>query len=797
MKTTKRFLSLIAALAVLAGTVGPQALASTTLLPGVSEEMTDSAFWTRNNPDADKVLAGMEELRTLNRSIVDTAACMMTDMRAEAEALDAAALRRELWRSAYSDAAGEMGAPYFDAEGRELRGSDLLALLDAIGEAGEGDALHYGVCVRRSDLRALPGEVFATDEPGDLNYNYYQLYGVHVNEPLLVKAVSKDGTYYYCDTECCSGWLPVSAVAVCKDRDEWLHAWDIPSEEAVVVTDGKVFLETTNVNAVTSGVMLTMGTVLRRIAAEEYDPLVTGRAAVYNYPVWLPIRQDDGSYAQAMALISQNENVSEGYLPLTTNNILRVAFSMLGDTYGWGSMLNSADCSAYVRDIYRCFGLVLPRNTTWQSAMPVYKVDVSDMDAEEKTAVLDRLPAGAVLYFSGHEMMYLGSVGGQYYVISAVSTVKNYESENRLRLRSVSINSLDIRRMNGKTWLESLNMMLVPYRVPEAGLAGWTEDSEALASLMKFVSDSADEESEGYIPPEDRIAVFDFDGTLYGERFPTCFNDMFNIWRALHDESFEAPEELKEYAAQLEAHLLWGDGLNSPHTPADLYSEELYGGLTQEEYMDLVRRFKDLPVHGFEGMTYGEGFFRPMLSVVEYLHENGYSIYICTGSMRDAVRAMTEGTLNRYIPADHVIGTNLLYKASGQGDELAADYTMRPEEKLVIVGGHDAITIQTGKAIAIQREIGRHPVLVFGNTESDFAMADFALQNSRCPAQAYMLLCDDTERDYGDDETAASFAGLCREAGYHTISMRDEFTTIYGENVRMTQAEEIELPAAA
>ena len=778
---------MLLAAAVLVCVIAPEALASVQLLPEVSEEMTSPAFWTQGLEDADLALLTIDEIQEINQRIIETPACRMPDMRAEPEPFDPESLRRAVWASAFDDAAGEMRSHYYDSEGHELSGTELLGLMERIGEVDEADVLRYGICVRRADLRSLPGDAFATDEQGDLNFNYYQIYGVRVNEPLLVKAVSKDGAYYYCDTECCSGWLPADCVAICADRDEWLNAWDIPNEEAIVVTDGKVWLETTNVNADTSEVMLTMGTVLRRIAPEEYDPLVTGRAAIHNYPVWLPVRQDDGRYTRVMALISQNENVSEGYLPLTTDNILRVAFTMLGDTYGWGSMLNSADCSAYVRDIYRCFGLVLARNTTWQSAMPVYKVDVSAMDPGEKKAVLDTLPAGTVLYFSGHEMMYLGESDGQYYVISAVSTVKDYESDNRLRLRSVTINSLDIKRMNGKTWLESLNLMLVPFLPPETGLKGWVQDSETLSALMQYVSDSTNEESEGYIPPEDRIAVFDFDGTLYGERFPTYFNDWLFINRALYDESCDAPEELRDFAEQWEDKVLSGTELPDFDEKERLYGPQLYEGLSLEEYREIVRRFKEEPVYGFEGMNYGEAFFRPMLSVVKYLYDNGYSIYVNSGTYREAVRTMMENTLDRYIPANHVIGTDFLMRASGQGETSGFDYTMQPEEELVIAGELLVKNLKTNKVLAMQREIGRTPVLVFGNSSGDFAMANAALQNTQYKGQAYMLLCDNTELDYGDLQTAESFSAKCAEAGYHTISMAEDFATIYGEEVQKAE----------
>ena len=69
----------------------------------------------------------------------------------------------------------------------------------------------------------------------------------------------------------------------------------------------------------------------------------------------------------------------KGYLPLTQNNVLDVAFSCIGDEYGWGGMNGNMDCSLYTRNIYKCFGLELPRNTTWQEKVPEKYVNVSNM----------------------------------------------------------------------------------------------------------------------------------------------------------------------------------------------------------------------------------------------------------------------------------------------------------------------------------------------------------------------------------------------------------------------------------
>ena len=83
--------------------------------------------------------------------------------------------------------------------------------------------------------------------------------------------------------------------------------------------------------------------------------------------------------------------------------------------------------------------------------------------------------------------------------------------------------------------------------------------------------------------------------------------------------------------------------------------------------------------------------------------------------------------------------------------------------------------------ITIATEIGKGPALVFGNSSGDLAMGMYAI---KAGGKGYMLLCDDTERDYGDPQVAAEFAKECEKIGLETISMKNDFTTIYGTNVK-------------
>lgn len=469
-----------AALALLlAGTL---AAADTARLPDVTEAMTDAAYWAEKAEQPDSVLADAEEIEALNAGFLACEDCRMTNLRGFCPGYDGIAFQRELLKNAMKTLSDYLDPGYFNAEAQPTPYGDMAAILETIdgAETSDSQRVRYGVCVTLANVRAVPSDLLITDGAGDNDFDVLQMSYLRVGEPVIIRAQTADGAWFYCDSACVSGWSPARNIAVCANRREWLNAWQFPAEEALVVTEGKLYLDDSNVNAAASRRMLTMGTVLRRVRDEDFDPAVTNRAAYQNYPVYLPARDEDGGYTVTQALIPQHSGVSEGFLPLTARNMLEVAFSMLGDAYGWGGMLAVPDCSLYVRNVYKCFGLELPRNTTWQSAMPALKYDMSQMEPAQKAALLDGLPPCPILFFRGHEMLYLGEAGGKHYVISTVSSMMTPDGESRLRVRSVVINTLEgTRRGNGNTWLEDMDLAVVPYLPQAEEEAG--EAAEALA----------------------------------------------------------------------------------------------------------------------------------------------------------------------------------------------------------------------------------------------------------------------------------------------------------------------------
>ena len=317
----------------------------------------------------------------------------------------------------------------------------------------------------------------------------------------------------------------------------------------------------------------------------------------------------------------------------------------------------------------------------------------------------------------------------------------------------------------------------------------WTEDSEVMKSIVSYVAAAEDETSAGYVPEEDRIAVFDFDGTLYGELFPTYFDTWLMLRRVLHDDTVTVDEETKQGAAALEEALLAHQPEPEKSISTSKVSARVFKDMTVDEYRDYVRSVMELPVEGFEGMTYQEGFYQPMVALVQYLSEHGFTVFISSGSERACLRELIEGTLDAWVPSYRVIGSTYSFAATGQGDEDGKDYTLSPEDKVVYSGEVIIKNQKMNKVTSIINEIGKTPVLVFGNSSGDLAMGQYAVSNEKYEGKAYMLLCDDAERDYGKTDVAQSFAEKCDSLGFTTVSMKNDFDTIYGYDVTKADAE--------
>ena len=309
----------------------------------------------------------------------------------------------------------------------------------------------------------------------------------------------------------------------------------------------------------------------------------------------------------------------------------------------------------------------------------------------------------------------------------------------------------------------------------------WSEGSEAALQLNDYLMDVTDEASPDYIPVEDRVAVFDLDGTLMCETYPFCFEYMvFADYALKHADAM--PEDVLAVAREIQdaAGNAKPDGMSTRQAAA---APVAYKGMTMEELAQVVSDFKESAAWGFTGMTRGEAWFKPMVELFEKLQENDFEVYVVTATERNIVREVVKGVLD--IPPSHVIGTEYGYTATNQGDAADADYTFQAEDEIVFDGNYFGENAKTSKVDAIVREIGQQPVLAFGNSSGDVAMEIYTISNNPYRSAAFMVVADDEDREYGNAESAAEKKAGYEAQGIGIISMRDDFETIYGRGVTL------------
>ena len=311
-------------------------------------------------------------------------------------------------------------------------------------------------------------------------------------------------------------------------------------------------------------------------------------------------------------------------------------------------------------------------------------------------------------------------------------------------------------------------------------LSSWTADAKAKAELTQFMAAITDTSSDDYIPVEDRIAVFDLDGTLMCETYPRCFEYMVFVDYALNNPNYTPTDEVRKVAQEI-LDTRWQEKPSGISTRQAAAAAVAYKGLTPAELEAYVTKFMDSDAEGFTGLKRGEAFYIPMVEILDFLEANGFTVYIVTATERNIVRALVKDTLG--IPPARVIGTEYGYTATGQGETADGDYTFQPTDKVVFDGNYYGENAKMSKVDAIVREIGQQPVLSFGNSTGDCSMAEYVISGNQYQSLAFMLCCDDTVRENGDESKAQKMFDLCEEFDWVPISMKNDWTTIYGDGV--------------
>ena len=321
----------------------------------------------------------------------------------------------------------------------------------------------------------------------------------------------------------------------------------------------------------------------------------------------------------------------------------------------------------------------------------------------------------------------------------------------------------------------------------ESPLSLWTGGAGAAQALYDYVSAVTDVTGADYIPVRDRIAVFDLDGTLFCETDPNYFDYTLLKYRVLEDPDYKnkASDFEREVANKIKEQNETGKSFSGLEVDHGRAVASAFAGMTVAEFNAYIQKFKEQPMPSYTGMNRGGGFYQPMVQVVNYLQANDFTVYIVSGTDRLIVRGIIDNSVLD-IPNRQIIGSDETIVSSNQAGKDGLDYVFAEGDELVLGGDFLIKNLKMNKVSVIMQEIGQQPVLSFGNSTGDSSMAEYVTSGNEYKSLAFMLCCDDTERENGSQSKADKMYALCEEFDWIPVSMKNDWTTIYGDGVTYT-----------
>ena len=299
-------------------------------------------------------------------------------------------------------------------------------------------------------------------------------------------------------------------------------------------------------------------------------------------------------------------------------------------------------------------------------------------------------------------------------------------------------------------------------------LPSWN-DTAPKKAIVAFVGEVTRQGSPHFVPPAERIATFDNDGTLWSEQ-PMYFQQAFVLDRI----NALAPEHPEWKLNQPFKAVLEGD-LKTVNAGGDRTWLALFiashAGRTTEEVAQSVKDWVVTAKHPKTGRPYTEMTYQPMLELLDYLRANGFKTFIVSGGGIEFMRPWTEKTYG--IPPEQVIGSSVKTKFELRDGKAV----------LVLLPEINFIDDNEGKPVGINQYIGRHPIAAFGNSDGDLQMLQWT--TSRKGASFALLVHHtDAKREWAYDRTS-SYGRLdkaldeAQAKGWTIVDMKNDWKTIY------------------
>jgi phosphoserine phosphatase len=308
-------------------------------------------------------------------------------------------------------------------------------------------------------------------------------------------------------------------------------------------------------------------------------------------------------------------------------------------------------------------------------------------------------------------------------------------------------------------------------------LPSWN-DTDTQHAIVEFV-ESVTADGPDHIPNEERVAVFDNDGTLWCEKPMPIQLDF--LMRRMDEMARQDPSLLdrQPWKAAAAKDYGWLSGVVIKHYNGDDSDLKVlatgilsaYEESTIEEFESISSAFMHSARHPTLNRPYLDCAYQPMVELLRYLASNGFTSYIASGGGRDFMRTISQELYN--IPPERVIGSSAALEYRDDGDVAQIVHTA----KLDILDDGPA------KPVRIWSRTGRRPILAAGNANGDIPMLHFASHPSR-PSLSLLINHDDGEREFAYDAGAEKSLERAKAQGWTVVSMKNAWATVFADGTK-------------
>lgn len=427
---------------------------------GVDVQHLDASFWLNKLEDKQPVLMHPQQIQQHNHQLFSNNK-YINDPLALADQLDQKTMLDIVNKASSVPSSGR----FYD-DGVQLTDNDYTVYQNNmnLAQIKSSNTIQFGLVVKRSSLRRFPTSDRVFNDGMDKDLDRFQESGVFPGETAAVLLTSKDQQWLLVQVYNYVAWMQAKDIAIGDKSEVQAYLQDKPF---LLISGSKVQTNYVPKKASVSEVDLDMGTRLPLVKNEDIPNQLYQQNPYASHVIWLPTRDENGQLNIVKAMIARNKDVHLGYLPFTRTNLIKQAFKFLGERYGWGHDYNGRDCTGFIGEIYRSFGILMPRNSGDQGGSD-YGIDTrfganSKKQLAAKLTTIKSMQVGDLIYIPGHVMMYLGEddqqgKAMQPFIINDVKGLAYFDQQGefyRGTLNGVSITSfLPLRASRETSYLD-------------------------------------------------------------------------------------------------------------------------------------------------------------------------------------------------------------------------------------------------------------------------------------------------------------------------------------------------------